>query len=204
MSDTNPEKLTDHEYDGIREYDNPTPGWWNWCFAASFFFAIAYWTMFHIGIVGVSVAQAYDEALGEDARLQFAALGDVKPDEPTLLRLSNDKALLAAGQKSFATYCVACHAAQGNGLVGPNLTDDYYKNIKVITDLPKVISDGAANGAMPAWKTRLPEPEIILLASYVASLRGQNVPGPRPPEGVVIPAWPKLPPAPAPATSEKR
>jgi len=30
MSDE--ERLMDHEYDGIQEYDNPLPGWWRAAF----------------------------------------------------------------------------------------------------------------------------------------------------------------------------
>jgi cytochrome c oxidase cbb3-type subunit 3 len=193
MSNPNQDKLTGHEYDGICEYDNPTPAWWTWLFILSVIFSVGYWLVYHIGTEGVSVAMAYQASVAENARIQFAALGDVKPDEPTILRLMADKSMVAAGQKSFAGLCVACHGAQANGLVGPNLTDDYYKNIKELSDIPKVISEGAANGAMPAWKTRLAEPEIVLLSAYVASLRGQNIPGPRPAEGVIIPPWPAAP-----------
>jgi cytochrome c oxidase cbb3-type subunit 3 len=46
---------------------------------------------------------------------------------------------------------------------------------------------------MPAWKTRLHPNEIVLVAAYVASLRGKNLPGPRGPEGEKIPPWPVLP-----------
>ena len=45
------------------------------------------------------------------------------------------------------------------------------------------------SGAMPAWKGRLTDNEITLMASYVASLRGTNVPG-KQAEGDVIPDWP--------------
>ena len=32
-------RLMAHDYDGIREYDNPLPGWWSAVFAATFVFA---------------------------------------------------------------------------------------------------------------------------------------------------------------------
>ena len=38
--------LLDHEYDGIREYDNPLPGWWRFIFYASIVFAVAYFIWF--------------------------------------------------------------------------------------------------------------------------------------------------------------
>ena len=60
-------------------------------------------------------------------------------------------------------------------MVGPNLTDDYYRNVKKITDIPDVIRDGGANGSMPAWRTRLHPNEIVLMAAYVAGLREKTI-----------------------------
>jgi len=34
---------TGHEWDGIRELDNPLPRWWLWVFYACILFAIGYW-----------------------------------------------------------------------------------------------------------------------------------------------------------------
>ena len=45
------------------------------------------------------------------------------------------------------------------------------------------------NGAMPAWKTRMHPNEVVLVAAYVATLRGKNLPGPRPAEGAAISPW---------------
>ena len=87
--------------------------------------------------------------------------------------------------------CAQCHGPDASGLTGPNMTDDHYKNIKKITDIPQVIANGAANAAMPAWKNQLHPNEIVLTAAYIASLRGKNLPGPRGPEGDPIPPWPE-------------
>ena len=38
--------LSDHEYDGIREYDNPTPGWWHIIFIATAVFAFFYFVYY--------------------------------------------------------------------------------------------------------------------------------------------------------------
>ena len=95
---------------------------------------------------------------------------------------------LKDGAAIFATNCVACHNKDGSGLIGPNLTDDYYINVQKIADIPDVITKGRKNGAMPAWGNRLSHNDIVTVAAYVASLRGQNKPG-RPHEGVLIPAW---------------
>src|SRR5678810_63529 len=41
-------RLMAHTYDGIREYDNPLPGWWRSIFWASIVFAAGYWVWFHV------------------------------------------------------------------------------------------------------------------------------------------------------------
>ena len=185
--------LTDHEYDGIREFDNPTPGWWNWLFIGSFFFAVLYFTAYHLGTAGTSVAQAYENEKIEASKRMIAAYGDLPVDEKTILENLHNQNLIAVGQSLFATNCISCHGKDGQGLVGPNMTDDYYKNIKTLGDFGKVIQNGAANGAMPSWKNRLASTEIVAAAVYVANLRGKNLPGPRGPEGELAPPWPDAP-----------
>lgn len=192
MSTERAEHLLDHEYDGIQEYDNPTPGWWWWLLNVTVLFSVAYFLFFTWSPEAWTNAQEHDNALAANLKLQFAEIGDLQPDEATLLKYMKDEKWLAVGKVVFAAKCAICHAANATGSTGPNMTDDYYKNIKVITDIPRVISGGAANGAMPAWKTQLHQNEIVLTAAYIASLRGQNLPG-RPHEGELIPPWPTAP-----------
>jgi cytochrome c oxidase cbb3-type subunit 3 len=187
--------LTDHEYDGIREYDNPIPMWWHWIFMGTFIFSIFYFAAHHMGTAGTSVAQAYENEKEEVGRIMLALLGDLTVDEPTILSRLNEEGVLSVGAGLFAQNCVSCHGKDGEGLVGPNLTDDHYKNLKTLGEVGSVIQNGAANGAMPAWNNRLSSPEIVAVAAYVAQLRGKNLPGPRGQEGEVIPLWPDAPPA---------
>ena len=44
------DRLLDHEYDGIQEYDNPLPSWWVWVFWATIIFSGAYIMYYHVGI----------------------------------------------------------------------------------------------------------------------------------------------------------
>jgi len=185
--------LREHEYDGIQEYDNPTPGWWNLIFLGTFLFAIWYILYYHASTISTSVAQGYEVDVADDLRRRFSTIGDLKPDQPTLLQYMVNPEWKLVGQSVFKANCVSCHGSNAAGQIGPNLTDDYWKNVKELTDIPKVITGGAAAGAMPAWKTRLHPNEIVLVAAYVASLRGENLPGPRGHEGEVIPPWPAPP-----------
>ncbi len=193
MASNERDVVRDHEYDGIKEYDNPTPGWWNVIFFATFVFSIWYFLYHHASTISTSVAQEFESDVSDDLRKRFATIGDLKPDEPTLLKYMVNAEWKAVGASVFKTNCVSCHGAEAAGQVGPNLTDDNWKNVQQLTDIPKVIANGAAAGAMPAWKTRLHPNEVVLVAAYVASLRGKNLPGPRGPEGDRIPPWPLQP-----------
>lgn len=185
--------LTDHEYDGIREFDNPTPGWWHALFLSSVVFAIFYFVFWEFSPMAYSIQEAHAAVQQRELRRQFAEIGDLSPDQPTILRMMGEPKWMSVAAATFKGNCASCHGANAEGNIGPNMTDDYYKNIKVITDIPRVIAEGANNGAMPSWRNRLQPNEVVLLASYIASLRGKNLPGPRGAEGEVIPPWPVAP-----------
>lgn len=190
MTDTNRDRIQEHEFDGIQEYDNPTPGWWYLVFFGCFVFAVWYFLFYHLSTISTPVAVEFQESTAADMKKRFAEIGTLQPDGPTLVRFAKNPGWLEFGGSIFKANCVSCHGASGQGQVGPNLTDDAYKNVTKIEDLAQVIANGAANGAMPAWKTRLHPNEVVLVAAYAASLRGKNVPGPRGAEGQVIPPWP--------------
>lgn len=183
-------ELTGHAYDGIEEYDNPLPGWWSATFALCTVFAVFYVVYFNAGVEGRDMISTYEAEAAEVMELRFGQLGTLTPDRATLLKYKDDGQWLPAGRAAFQTHCVSCHGKDGGGLVGVNLTDDHYKNITNIEDIVRVIQNGAAGGAMPAWKNRITNVnQLVLTAAYVASLRGTNAPGGKAPEGVVIPAW---------------
>ncbi len=180
-----------HSFDGIHEDDHPVPGWWKWIFIGTIAFGVLYLPYRHLGAPGRSVLERYEVALAENMRLQFAEIGDLRPDEATLVRMMNDRRWVRVGQSVYRAHCVSCHGIDGGGVVGPNLTDDHYKNVRTIEDILRIVQYGAAAGAMPAWRDRLHLNEQILVSSYVASLRGTTPSSPRGPEGNVIPPWPE-------------
>lgn len=188
-------KLTDHEYDGIREYDNPCPTWWHLIFLGTFIFSLFYF-FFFLGSFGWTVAEAYDSAVAENLKLRFEEIGELDVDEKTLVEYMGKDDWLAIGASVFQAQCKSCHGADGSGLVGPNLTDDNYKNVKELLDIAKVVQDGASAGAMPAWKNRLHPNEVVLVSAYVANMRGKNLAGlgdaveKRDGKYKPIPAWP--------------
>lgn len=188
-------KVLDHEYDGIQEFDNPTPGWWHAIFFVTIVFSIGYAAFWDISPMAWSNEQAWQARQVTDFRRVFGAIGELKPDEPTVLSMMGNDQMLAVADGIFRTNCAACHGSNGGaaGLTGVNLTDDVYKNVKAFGDILNTINKGANNGAMPAWENRLSQNERIILAAYAAKLRGTNVPGGKPAEGEAPAPWPQIP-----------
>ncbi len=186
--------LTDHSYDGIQEYDNPLPAWWTWLFAGSVIFSPFYWVYFHSGDQSRTVVAGYNMSVAENLKLQFAEIGQLQPDQDTLLKFMHDPKWIKVGELTFKTHCISCHGNNGEGKVGPNLTDDYWKNVTSLKGIASVIINGANNNAMPAWGNRLHPNEIVLVSAYVASLRGSDAgQNGKAAEGQLIPAWPEAP-----------
>jgi cytochrome c oxidase cbb3-type subunit III len=197
-------KILDHNYDGIREYDNPMPFWWSALFWASFLFSVPYFIYYHVG-VGPTLNDNLEVEVGEFVEAQAAALGDLKPDAATILTLvQNDAKLKTGASVMFRANCATCHGPEGGGRTGPNLTDDAYLNVKTPEDIFTIIRDGVVAKGMPEWKKRYSEPQLVLLASYVASLRGTKPAESKEAQGMPAPAWsapPATPPATTPATT---
>ncbi len=186
-------ELTGHDYDGIQEYDNPTPGWWHLLFAGTIAFSALYTVVYHfspaLGTVHERLARNEARAL----QVQFAELNKVPPGEGKLLKIMAEEKWLAQGEAIFKGSCTLCHGQAGEGSVGPNLTDEVYKNATDLMSMHSVVVKGTPNGAMPAkGGAQLNANEIDLVVAYVASLRGKNLPGPRGEEGVPISPWPTL------------
>lgn len=186
------ERLTGHEYDGIREYDNPTPGWWHAILLASVVFSVGYYVFWEYSPLASSIHDDWNARQVAYYKQVFGQLGELKPDQDTILSMMKNEQMLAVAQGIFEGNCAACHAANGGaaGLTGVNLTDDAYKNVKSLPDILSVITKGANAGAMPAWENRLSQNERIIVAAYAANLRGRNVAGGKAPEGEVPPPWP--------------
>lgn len=182
------ERLLDHEYDGIREYDNPTPGWWHFLFLGTVLFSLVYTSFWH----GSELAWTPYDSLASDKKdyygRLFAALGTLQPDEPTMRRLMGDERWMNFGASVYGANCAVCHGAQGTGITGPNLTDNFWINVEKMTDVYRIVTEGVGAKGMPGWGNRLSENERILVAAYVASLRKNPLPG-KAPEGKEVPAW---------------
>jgi cytochrome c oxidase cbb3-type subunit III len=181
------DQLLDHEYDGIREYDNPLPRWWVWIWAGTAIFSFAYFFHYHISGNGESVAAAY-EADVREAREQEAKANLAQPvSEESLGKLMSDAALMNDAKPLFALRCAPCHGAKAQGLIGPNLTDNAWIHGQgTLTDIYGVIDGGVLAKGMPAWGRQLSPIEVRKLAAFIGTQRGKSIPG-KAPEGTVVP-----------------
>ncbi len=121
----------------------------------------------------------------DQAALEIAAYQATQKDavnEKNVVLLDN-QADIQAGAATFQSLCVACHGTMAEGKVGPNLTDDYWKNGGDIKDLFKTIKYGVKGTGMKSWKTDISASQIAQVASYILSLKGSNPPGAKAPEG---------------------
>lgn len=174
---------TDHEYDGITELDNNLPPWWKWGFYLSIVFAAVYLLHYHVFKTGDLQISAYEKSKIEaEAKIaQYLKDQALNVDENTATYLS-EASDLAVGKNLFMESCKVCHGAAGEGLVGPNLTDDYWIYGGDIKDIFKTIKYGAKNG-MKSWKDELNPVQMQQVASFIKSLKGTNPPNAKHPQG---------------------
>ena len=178
--------LFDHEYDGIRELDNVLPPWWVAMFYLSIAFAVVYYTYYHFMDAGPSSTEEYKMEMerAEKAVQAYLATQSSQVDE-TNAELLTDAQSLAAGKAIYEGKgtCFTCHGMQGEGGIGPNMTDPYWIHGGDIKDLFKTIKYGVPEKGMISWKDQLKPLEMEQVASYILSLQGTNPPNPKEPQG---------------------
>ncbi|NDD93060.1 nitrogen fixation protein FixP, partial [bacterium] len=174
--------LADHEYDGIQELDNPAPFWWQLFFYLSIAFAFGYYIYYAIG-TGASSDFRLNEELTEIHKLQ-AKHALLAPSEGEFEKLAANPAVVSTGKQVFQAQCASCHAADGGGLIGPNLTDRYWIHGKGgYPDLFKVISAGVLDKGMPAWGGILKHDDLLGAVVYVKTLAGTHPSVAKAPQG---------------------
>lgn len=171
--------LSGHEYDNIKELDNNLPKWWVWLFIITIVWSVAYVIIFDIAKVAPRQVQEWEN--------EMAAAGPSKASgaaaiDTNLVALS-DQASLDAGRAIWIAQCKVCHLESGQGLVGPNLTDDFSLHGCKYWEIVRIITVGVPEKGMIAWNAQLSPAQIQQVASYTLSLKGTNPPNPKAPQG---------------------
>lgn len=183
-------KTTGHEWDGIRELDNPMPRWWLWTFYLCIIWAIGY----AIAYPAIPLINgATPGLLGYSSRADVVAeLAEAKAAQGTMLDkiaatpiedIASDQELLqfaiAGGSSAFKVNCAQCHGSGAAGSAGyPNLNDDDWLWGGTIDQIYLSIAHGIRYDAdddtrvseMPAFADILEPAQINEVAAYVVSL----------------------------------
>ncbi|PDT85818.1 cytochrome-c oxidase, cbb3-type subunit III [Sinorhizobium sp. BJ1] len=185
-------ETTGHEWDGIRELNNPMPRWWVYSFYATIIWAIGYavaypsWPMLTEatkGVLGYSsraevsaeLANAKAAQAGNLERIAASTVEDIMAD-PQLRQFA-----IAAGASAFKVNCAQCHgsgAAGGEGF--PNLNDDEWLWGGKPEEIYQTIAHGVRHqgdgetrvSEMPAFADMLAPEELRATAAYVVNLTG--------------------------------
>jgi cytochrome c oxidase cbb3-type subunit 3 len=186
-NDNQKDLLRPVEVDGIQEFDNQLPRWWVWLFWITTIVGVVYAVNLHFA-GGESLIQSYDLGLEEQKNLLNASAssdpnGNAAGESSLGGWAIDDPSAIAAGKEAYAVNCIACHADDGGGGIGPNLTDKNWIHGGKPEEIVKVIGEGVAEKGMVSWKPILGDAKVRELASYVWSLQGTTPKNPKAPEG---------------------
>ncbi|WP_020604279.1 cbb3-type cytochrome c oxidase N-terminal domain-containing protein [Spirosoma spitsbergense] len=178
------ELVMNHAYDDIYELDNPTPPWFMGLFYSTIGFGVVYLLVFHVLNIGDLQTAEYKQEVAV-AEVQRAAYiqkvaGSINENTVALVR---DTPSLEAGKALFSQNCVACHGQQGEGGVGPNLTDPYWLHGGSVKALFHTINEGVPEKGMMSWKKQFNPLQVQQVASYILSLQGTSPANAKAPQG---------------------
>ena len=115
--------MSEHEYDGIKELNNKMPRWWTATFILTVVFGIGYFAYYQLGS-GTSIQSEFTADMKALEDLKNAKPKEKFPDLHEFQELTAKPEAVAQGKAVYDTKCVACHGDHGQGVVGPNLTDE--------------------------------------------------------------------------------
>lgn len=196
IDETTGTETTGHEWDGIKELDNPMPRWWLWTFYATIIFALGY-VIYYPAIpliekstMGIS-GQTNRLQLQRDMDAADLARRDLvaKLAQSNLEDIARDADLLrfavAGGASLFKVNCSQCHGSGAAGGPGyPNLNDDDWLwggdleaiYFSIAHGVRNDEDDNARFSLMPAFGADgiLQRPQINAVAEQVLALSGQE------------------------------
>lgn len=162
------------EADGIQEYDNPLPDWWLGLFWITIIWAAGYLVHYHFIAHRSPQAALARELAAADERWPQGAPGrsggafEITPEA------------VAAGQQVFQTNCIACHGANLEGGIGPNLLDDEWLHGGSPEEVVHTITNGVVEKGMLAWGPILGAEAVNHVAAYVLSRNSESAGGATP------------------------
>ncbi len=165
-------EIASHDYDGIKELNNPAPNWIWLLFLGTIGFALIY-LVIYFGYPGNKMSQS-DEY--EKSVTAYNAQKDAlkQADGGSTM---NETEMIAMGEKLFKEKgCIACHGVNGEGNnIGPNLTDKFWINGCSQEQVVHIITEGKPEKGMTPFKSMMSQDQIASTATYIRkSLVGSN------------------------------
>ncbi len=186
-------ETTGHEWDGLKELNNPLPRWWVLVFYATIIWSIGYWvaypawpglTDYTKGMLGYSERAAAMAGVAADKAAQSKFTDEIS--KMSLAQINANPELLkfsaVAGRAAFLNNCAGCHGSGAQGGPGfANLNDDNWLWGGKLEDIQQTIMYGVRNGSdkargggttagMPERASVLKPEQINDAAEFVLSL----------------------------------
>lgn len=179
--------MMEHAFDGIVELDNPTPAWFMGLFYSTILFAVVYLLNYHVFEWSPLQDEEYaiEMKAADVTKAAFLAKSGELIDENTV-KVSTDPGVIAAGKAIYTQNCVACHGDLGQGIVGPNLTDDSWIHGGTVNAIFKTLKYGVPEKGMIAWEKTLTPKQTSDVSNFILSLQGSNPPNPKAAQGVKL------------------
>lgn len=191
-------ETTGHEWDGIREYNNPLPRWWVYLFVATIVWALGY------AVLYPAIPLISGHTPGVKGWTQYGQLAAATEEAVSMQKPFNDKIAameakdiladdslrdfaVAGGKAAFALNCAQCHGSGGQGGPGyPSLLDDEWIWGGRIEDIVQTITHGIRDpndadtrqSIMAAFgkEGQLKKAEILDLIAHVRHIGGNADP----------------------------
>lgn len=190
----NDPETTGHEWDGIKEFNNPLPRWWVWVFYLTIIWGIWYsvaypaWPGIKEATAGYMGWSTRANVAEEIAAAEAANAGiNEKLASVELTAIQDDDELqgyaTSAGAAVFKTWCAQCHGSGAAGAKGyPNLQDDAWLWGGTMEDIHTTVTHGIRNeedpdarySQMPAFGEILEDEQIGQVVNYVMAMSGQE------------------------------
>jgi cytochrome c oxidase cbb3-type subunit III len=180
--------MLDHDYDGIREFNNPAPGWLTTLFWASAVFAVAYMVWYGFN-QGPSIDVAYlmeSHDLERQWNDYYAHHPVAVPSAAELAAAATDPSVVELGRRQFQTSCSPCHGQAAQGLIGPNLTDDQWLHGGKMTEIYSTVVKGVPGKGMPPWGRSLSPEKTRSVVAWIRSAQGSSPPNAKAAEGTFV------------------
>ncbi len=186
-------ETTGHEWDGLKELNNPAPRWWLWVFYITVIWAVGYWVVYPAwptlsgNTQGMKGWSQYSKLKKDQQEIVARKTSFLEHFEgKTLDQIRHDPKLfefaVAGGAATFKDNCATCHGTGGAGGPGyPNLNDDDWLWGGSLEEIYTTLKYGVRSGHTQAHDSMMPafgkdgiltKEQIAALTEYVLTLSG--------------------------------